>query len=43
MTPHCADQDADWLLRTMDIFNVNLENYCNGRQLNNIIDKPFAY
>jgi phosphoglycerate dehydrogenase-like enzyme len=30
MTPHCADQDKEWLLRTMDIFGKNLVNYCSG-------------
>lgn len=43
MTPHCADQDKDWLVRTMKIFEKNLLNYCHGRALNNLVDKPFAF
>ena len=43
MTPHCADQDPDWLFRSMQIFEKNLLNYVNGKPLNNLIDKNFAY
>lgn len=43
MTPHCADQDKDWLLRTMDIFGKNLANYVTGQNLVNPVDKEFAF
>lgn len=43
MTPHCADQDSEWLYRSMYIFEKNLQNYAHGRKLNNLIDKPFAF
>lgn len=43
ITPHCADQDADWLYRSMEIFEKNLKNYMTGQPLINIQDKEFAY
>ena len=43
MTPHCADQDSEWLERSMKIFGTNLENFCNKRPLNNLVDKEFAW
>jgi len=30
MTPHCADQDSEWLERSMSIFEVNLNKYMSG-------------
>ena len=30
MTPHCADQDSEWLQRSMRIFGDNLSKYMNG-------------
>lgn len=39
MTPHCADQDSGWLFRSMKIFGGNLEKWCAGKKLDNIIDK----
>ena len=43
MTPHCADQDSEWLVRAMQIFEQNLVNYCQGKPLNNLVDKEFAF
>ena len=43
MTPHCADQDSEWLERSMCIFEDNLNRYMAGKELNNIMDKQFAY
>lgn len=43
MTPHCADQDSEWLVRSMSIFGDNLENWYNKRPLNNIVDKEFTH
>lgn len=43
MTPHCADQDSEWLWRSMYIFEDNLKKYMNKQPLNNIVDKPFTF
>lgn len=43
MTPHCADQDNEWLERSMLIFGTNLNNWCTGKPLNNLVDKEFAW
>ena len=43
MTPHCADQDDGWLMRSMGIFGTNLDNWMNGKPLNNLIDKHFTH
>ena len=43
MTPHCADQDSEWLFRSMYIFERHLTAYVNGGKLENMINKPFAY
>jgi len=43
MTPHCADQDSEWLFRSMYIFERHLTAYVNGGKLENMIDKSFAY
>lgn len=41
MTPHCADQDDEWLDRTMMIFGANLDNWSAKKPLNNVLDKNF--
>lgn len=43
MTPHCADQDKEWLFRSMYIFEDNLKKWVGGQKLNNLVDKEFAY
>lgn len=43
MTPHCADQDSEWLQRSMKIFGGNLVKYVKGEPLHNIVDKQFTY
>lgn len=43
MTPHCADQDSEWLLRTMKIFGGNLVKYTKGQELHNMVDKQFTF
>lgn len=43
MTPHCADQDSEWLQRSMKIFGDNLDRYMTGKPLKNIIDKQFTF
>jgi phosphoglycerate dehydrogenase-like enzyme len=43
MTPHCADQDNEWLERSMEIFEQNLINWVSNKPLVNLVDKDFAY
>ena len=43
MTPHCADQDREFLHRSMKLFGTNLEKYCNGQDLLNFCDKKKGY
>ena len=45
MTPHCADQDKDFLHRAAGQFAANLKNYCEGgpERLVNICDKSKGY
>lgn len=45
ITPHCADQDNDHILRAVAIFGENLERYAKDgiKNLINIIDKKLGY
>ena len=43
MTPHCADQDSEWLLRSFGIFEQNLKNWAAGKTLNNYVDKEATF
>lgn len=43
MTPHCADQDNQWLHRSMGIFGDNLTRYMTDQPLNNVVDKAFTF
>jgi len=45
MTPHCADQDVDFLLRAIKIFGNNLDRYADGglSNLDNVVDKFRGY
>jgi len=43
MTPHCADQDSEWLQRSMKIFGRNLVKYIGGQPLDNMVDKKFTH
>lgn len=43
MTPHCADQDSEWLHRSMKIFGDNLDRYMTGKPLKNVVDKAFTW
>lgn len=43
MTPHCADQDPEYLDRAMLIFSENLAAFKSGGQLKNICDKHLGY
>jgi len=43
MTPHCADQDPEYLNRAMEIFAENLSNFKQDKPLNNITDKESGY
>ena len=43
MTPHCADQDPEYLNRAMAIFEQNLANFKEEKPLLNICDKSLGY
>lgn len=43
MTPHCADQDDDWLDRAMEIVSENISNFLANRPLQNLCDKESGY
>lgn len=45
ITPHCADQDADFLERSILNFGINLDKYSEGglSNLENIVDKDKGY
>jgi len=43
MTPHCADQDPEYLDRAMDILSYNLDAFMSGKPLKNVCDKKAGY
>jgi phosphoglycerate dehydrogenase-like enzyme len=43
MTPHCADQDPEYLDRAMDILSYNLDAFMSGKPLKNVCDKQAGY
>ena len=43
MTPHCADQDHEFMDRAMIIMQENLEANRAGQPLKNIVDKQIGY
>jgi len=43
MTPHCADQDPEYLNRAMEIFAENLAAFKQDKPLKNICDKDSGY
>ena len=43
MTPHCADQDPEYLKRAMDVFADNMELFREGKPLKNVCDKKSGY
>ena len=43
MTPHCADQDHDFLKRTMMNFAENLDLFYNGKPLKFVTNKALGY
>jgi phosphoglycerate dehydrogenase-like enzyme len=43
MSPHCADNTADWLTDAMRFFYQNLERFYRGEPLANIVDKKAGY
>lgn len=43
MTPHCADQDPEYLVRALKIFNDNLERFKQNESLLNVCDKKLGY
>lgn len=43
MTPHCADQDKEYLDRAIAIFADNLTRFKAGEKLQNVCDKLSGY
>jgi len=43
MTPHCADQDPEYLDRAMQIFAENISLFKTGKELRNVCDKQAGY
>jgi len=43
MTPHCADQDVDFMHRSFSIFMQNVENLRSGKDFVNIVEKKNGY
>jgi len=43
LTPHCAQQDKDFMLDCVYQFKDNLEAYVAGKALNNVVDKSRGY
>ena len=43
MTPHCADQDPEYLDRALDIFSENIALFKEGKPLRNVCDKKLGY
>ena len=43
ITPHCAQQDKNFMLDCMYQLEENLENFCSGKPLKNIADKKRGY
>jgi len=43
ITPHCADQDDEFMDRAMVLLAENLENFKTGSALKNICDKLSGY
>jgi len=43
ITPHCADQDPEFMDRAIDILHENLALYKAGQPLKNICDKEIGY
>ena len=43
LTPHCMQQDKDFMLQCIQQFAENLENFTSGKPLSNIADKKRGY
>ena len=43
ISPHCADQDDEWLDRAMDILSENVALFQAGQPLKNVCDKQSGY
>jgi phosphoglycerate dehydrogenase-like enzyme len=43
VSPHCADQTADWLDQSVAFFLRNFEHYRKGEPLENVVDKEASY
>ena len=43
LSPHCADHTPDWLDNAMRFFLAQLERFCDGKPLLNVVDKKLGY
>ena len=43
ITPHCADEDPEFMDRAMDCLAKNLANFKSGQPLINLCDKECGY
>mgnify|MGYP001626962365 CR=1 FL=1 len=43
ITPHCADQDPEFMDRALDILHENLALFKTGAPLKNVCDKEIGY
>lgn len=43
LSPHCADNTATWMDDAMDLFVENFDNWTNGAELVNVVDKRSGY
>lgn len=43
MTPHCADQDVDFLHRSFGLFMQNIDNFRQGKDFVNVVEKKNGY
>jgi phosphoglycerate dehydrogenase-like enzyme len=43
LSPHCADHTRDWLDQAMRFFLQQYDRFCNGRRLENIVEKHLGY
>ena len=43
ITPHCADQDPEWQVRSMQIMSDNIKLFKQGKPLINVCEKKRGY
>jgi phosphoglycerate dehydrogenase-like enzyme len=43
LSPHSADHTPEWLDDAMKLFIEQFERYCEGKPLQNVVDKKLGY